>query len=127
MICVSQSAHDNYFIHRGFSDISIKVFAAFEHNLTSISEPAAQSMIKTFKQHDIDYTVWPIQGGGGPWTVVPNMFDVPCVRGGGIGGGAGKPIDEFVVIEGDGKIAGLAEAEKYFVDLLYNFAETMQA
>jgi acetylornithine deacetylase/succinyl-diaminopimelate desuccinylase-like protein len=111
----------------GFSDISINVFAAFEHNITSVSEPAAQSMIKTLKQWNIDYTVWPIQGGGGPWTVIPNMFNVPCVRGGAIGGGSGRPVDEYMVIEGDGKLAGLAETEKYFVDLLYNLVETMQA
>jgi len=112
---------------RGFSDIEINVFAAFSHNITSVSEPASHAMIKTMKQWNLNYTVWPIQGGGGPWTVIPNLFNVPCVRGGVIGGGAGGPVDEYMVIEGDGKLAGLAESEKYLVDLLYSFADTMTA
>jgi acetylornithine deacetylase/succinyl-diaminopimelate desuccinylase-like protein len=111
---------------KGFSDISINVFAAFEHSVTSASEPAAQAMIQTLKQANIDTTIWPIQGGGGPWTVIPNQFKVPCVRGGAIGGGSGRAVDEYMVIEGDGKLAGLAETEKFYVDLLYNLVETMK-
>jgi hypothetical protein len=56
---------------------------------------------------------------------VPNAFCVPCIRGGVIGGGAGSPVDEYMVIEGDGKIAGLAEAEKFMVDMLFAYAETL--
>src|SRR6187402_1470793 len=44
--------------------------------------------------------VWPIQPGGGPWTVVPNAFNVPCIRGGAIGGGGGGVTNEYLVIEG---------------------------
>ena len=32
-------------------------------------------------------------------------------------------VDEYMVIEGDGKVAGLAEVEKYLVDLVYNYAQ----
>ena len=109
----------------GFTDIDIDVYAAFSHNVTPVSAPASQAMLKTMKQYNLNYTVWPIQAGGGPWTVIPNKFNVPCVRGGAIGGGAGRPVDEYYVIEGDGKLAGMAEAEKYLVDLLYNLAETL--
>jgi hypothetical protein len=49
---------------------------------------------------------------------VPNAFGVPCLRGGVIGGGAASATDEYLVIEGNGKIAGLADAEKFHVDLL---------
>jgi acetylornithine deacetylase/succinyl-diaminopimelate desuccinylase-like protein len=112
---------------RGFSDIAISVYAAFSHNITPLSTPAVQAMIGTLQQWNVDHTVWPIQGGGGPWTVIPNRFGVPCVRGGAIGGGAGRPVDEYMVIEGDGKIAGLAEVEKYYVDLLYNLADSLAA
>ena len=55
---------------------------------------------------------------------MPNAFGVPCVRGGALGGGGGGATDEYLVIEGDGKVAGLAEAEKYHVDLLYNYARS---
>jgi hypothetical protein len=42
-----------------------------------------------------------------------------------IGGGSGSPVDEYMVIEGDGKIAGLADAEKFMVDMLFAYAETL--
>jgi len=83
-------------------------------------------MMQTLQQWNIEPTVWPIQGGGGPWTVIPNKFKVPCVRGGAIGGGSGRPVDEYMVIEGDGKLAGLAETEKYYVDLVYNLVNRLK-
>lgn len=110
---------------RGFQDIEINVFAAFSHNVTQVTEPASQAMISTMKQWNLKHTIWPIQGGGGPWTVIPNQFNVPCVRGGMIGGGAGRLVDEYYVIEGDGILAGMVEAEKYMVDLIFNLASTL--
>ena len=71
----------------------------------------------------VQSVIWPIQAGGGPWTVVPNTYGVPCIRGGVIGGGGRGNIDEYMVIEGDGKIAGLADAEKYMVDMLDNYVQ----
>jgi hypothetical protein len=56
---------------------------------------------------------------------VPNAFGVPCVRGGVIGGGSGGATDEYLVIESGGKVAGLAEAEKQHVDLLFNVARAL--
>lgn len=107
----------------GFSDIDLTVYAAFDYSQTSVSEPTVQSVLQTLNAWDVEASVWPIQAGGGPWTAVPNAFDVPCIRGGVIGGGGGT-IDEYLVIEGDGKVAGLADVEKYHVDLLYNVARS---
>ena len=83
-------------------------------------------MLKTLNAWKVDSEVWPIQSGGGPWTAVPNKFGVPCVRGSVIGGGAGRAVDEYMVIEGDGKMAGLADAEKFMVDLLFNYAKAIE-
>lgn len=110
---------------RGFGDISIDVYSAFDASQTSVSSPAVQATLATLADWGVTADVWPIQPGGGPWTVVPNAFNVPCVRGGAIGGGGGGVTDEYLVIEGDGKVAGLAEAEKYHVDLLYNVAKAL--
>ncbi len=108
---------------QGYSDIELEVFAAFSHSQTSLSEPAVQSTLKTLQDWRVQSVIWPIQAGGGPWTVVPNTYGVPCIRGGVIGGGGRGNIDEYMVIEGDGKIAGLADAEKYLVDMLDNYVQ----
>lgn len=106
----------------GFPDIQIQVYAAYAHSQTPASHPYVGAVLQTLEQWGIRPDVWPIQPGGGPWTAVPNAFGVPCIRGGVIGGGGGGAVNEFMVIEGDGKVAGLADVEKYHVDLLYNFA-----
>lgn len=106
----------------GFADIEIEVFAAFSHSLTPLSDPGVQATLQTLQAWDVEPVVWPIQGGGGPWTAVPNAFGVPCVRGGVIGGGGRGNVDEYMIIEGDGTIAGLADVEKYLVDLIYTYA-----
>jgi acetylornithine deacetylase/succinyl-diaminopimelate desuccinylase-like protein len=107
----------------GFNDIEMDVFASFSHSITDIEERPVQAMIQTLKNWNVNSLIWPIQGGGGPWTVIPNAFNVPCVRGGSIGGGVSRPVDEFIVIEGNRNISGLIESEKYMVDLVLNLAE----
>jgi len=108
----------------GCSDIEVKVYAAFGHAQTSAQEPVIQSALKILADWQVEATLWPIEAGGGPWTAVPNMFNVPCLRGGVIGGGNRSDNNEFMVIEGDGKVAELADVEKYLVDLIYNYART---
>ena len=110
---------------RGFVDIEIDVYAAFSHSLTSLSDPGVQATLQILRDWDVPAEIWPMQPGGGPWTVVPNAFNVPCVRGGVIGGGGRGNVDEYMVIEGDGKVAGLADVEKYLVDLVYNYAQAV--
>lgn len=110
----------------GFADIEIQVFASFSHSQTAYSEPAAQAVRRTLDNWDVQHVAWPIDAGGGPWTVVPNAFGVPCVRGGVPGGGGRGNVDEYMVIEGDGKVAGLADIEKYLVDLIYEVAGSIQ-
>ena len=110
----------------GFTDIEIQVFSAAGHSQTSLSEPAVQATLQTLDDWNVDTVVWPMQPGGGPWTVVPNAFQVPCVRGGAIGGGGRGNADEYMIIEGDGKVAGLAESEKYLVDLIYAIAQSIK-
>jgi acetylornithine deacetylase/succinyl-diaminopimelate desuccinylase-like protein len=109
----------------GFSDIRIDVLAAFDHSETPVTDPGVTSVLKTLGGWKVDYEVWPIQSGGGPWTAVPKAFGVPCVRGGVIGGGAARAADEYIVIEGDGKVAGLSEAEKFMVDMLFDYAAAL--
>jgi acetylornithine deacetylase/succinyl-diaminopimelate desuccinylase-like protein len=112
---------------RGFSDIAIDVFAAFSHSQTSAAEPVIQAALDTLGNWNTPAEVWPMQAGGGPWTAVPNAFGVPCLRGGVIGGGSGGATDEYLVIESGTKLAGLAETEKFHVDLLENFTRAAGA
>jgi len=109
---------------RGFTDIEIDVYASYSHSTTSVSDPAIQSVLQTLQRWDVPTDVWPIQAGGGPWTAVPSAMGVPCVRGGAIGGGNAAATDEYFVIESGNGIAGLADTEKFHVDLLFDYARS---
>jgi acetylornithine deacetylase/succinyl-diaminopimelate desuccinylase-like protein len=110
---------------RGFGDVALSVYAAFGHAQTPPDHPAVGAVLDTLADWRVDAEVWPIQAAGGPWTAVPNAGGGPMVRGGAIGGGAAGLVDEYLVIEGDGRVAGLAEAEKFHVDLLDRLARAL--
>ena len=101
--------------------------ADYDFNQAPCSFRSLDALKDTLHSWDVEPVVWPLNGGGGPWTAVANAFGVPCIRGGAIGGGGNGPgnIDEYLVIEGNGKVAGLAESEKYHVDALFNFAASL--
>jgi acetylornithine deacetylase/succinyl-diaminopimelate desuccinylase-like protein len=110
---------------RGFTDVAIDVFAAFGHSQTPVADPVIQAALQTLAERNVPADVWPIQAGGGPWTAVPNAVGVPCLRGGVVGGGSGGATDEYLIIESGSSIAGLADAEKHHVDLLFNYARSV--
>ena len=100
------------------------MYSAFGHAQTSPDHPAVRAVLDTLAAWRVDAELWPIQAAGGPWTAVPNACGVPMVRGGAIGGGGGT-VDEFLVIDGDGRVAGLGDAEKFHVDLLDRLARDL--
>ena len=92
--------------------------------LEFLRSPAVLAVLETLRAWQVNVKVWPIQAAGGPWTAVPRAFGVPMVRGGAIGGGGGVG-DEYLVSEGDGRVAGLADEEKFHVDLLDRLARAL--
>jgi hypothetical protein len=68
----------------------------------------------------------PRLAGSAPYYVFTDRLKLPMVAGAvGHGSGAHAP-DEYMVIEPKpgSKIAGLADVEKFYVDILYALAET---
>ena len=56
---------------------------------------------------------------------MPNALGVPCLRGAVPGGGTGGD-DEYLVIDGDERTAGLATTQKVHVDLMHAAAATLR-
>jgi acetylornithine deacetylase/succinyl-diaminopimelate desuccinylase-like protein len=108
----------------GFPDVALTTWSAFGHAQTPPDHPAVGAVLDTLRAWGAEAEVWPIQAAGGPWTAVPRALGVPLVRGGAIGGGGGA-VDEYLVVEGDGRVAGLADAEKFHVDLLDRLARVL--
>lgn len=108
----------------GFDDVELDVYAAFDHHRTDPGHPMVRGLTATLERQGYRSEVWPIQAGGGPWTAVPRAFGVPCVRGA-VPGGGRLGVDEYLVIDGDERIAGLAETERCHVEALVTVAAAL--
>lgn len=109
----------------GFSDITIRKLSGYPPAQTDVEAELVQSTIGVYKKHGHLPSISPRIGGSAPYYVFTDLLGLPLVAGGlGYGTGAHAP-NEYMVIEpkpGSG-IAGLAEVEKFYVDLLFALAE----
>lgn len=108
----------------GFSDIRIRKLAAYPAGQTSIEAPLVRAAIAVFNKWGSTKEVWPRSAGSAPFYQFTKRLELPMVFNGlGHGSGAHAP-NEYMVIEPaeDTGIAGLAEVEKAYVDLLYALA-----
>lgn len=110
----------------GFGDVGVNTLAAFDSHQTDPEHPMVKAAATTLERWDYKPIMWPIQAGGGPWNAVPNALGVPCLRGAVPGGGKGGD-DEYIVIESDAGISGLATMEKFHVDLLESVASALRS
>ncbi|MBM3450337.1 MAG: M20/M25/M40 family metallo-hydrolase [Armatimonadetes bacterium] len=107
----------------GFRDIGIKVMMSVGAQKLSIKDDLAQAALRVFKNWDIDPVVWPRRGASGPTGSFSQMLGLKVLGATGMSYASSHSAgNEFLVIEGDGKVGGLAELEKSYVDLLYSYA-----
>jgi acetylornithine deacetylase/succinyl-diaminopimelate desuccinylase-like protein len=109
----------------GFPDVGLEVHAAYDWYQTPIDNAFIRAATDTLKRHGYEYQAWPIQAYGGPWAHFGKVFQVPSLQGGAPGLGArAATSDEFFVLEGKDRVAGLAQLENYYVDFMRT-AETV--
>ena len=108
----------------GFADVRIHVYAAYNWGQTDPKSDVVVATLNTLRDYGYRAVVWPMVAFGGPWAHVPRTLGIPALRGAAIGfGDRAATSNEFLVIEGGGHVPGLAEVERYYVDLLYNYAD----
>jgi acetylornithine deacetylase/succinyl-diaminopimelate desuccinylase-like protein len=110
---------------KGFRDIEIRKLSGYPPAQTSVSTPLVRAAISVYNKYGLVPGVAPRIGGSAPYYIFTERLKLPLVSGGiGHGSGAHAP-NEYMVIEPTpgSKIAGLAEIEKFYVDLLYALTE----
>jgi acetylornithine deacetylase/succinyl-diaminopimelate desuccinylase-like protein len=108
----------------GFNDIRIRVHGAYNWGQTDPHADVVQATLKTLAAYGYPAVIWPMVAFGGPWAHVPKVLGIPALRNSGLGyGDRAATSNEYYVVEGDGNVPGLAETERFYVDLLYNYAE----
>ena len=108
----------------GFGDLEIRQLGGYPPAQTSVEAPLVEAAIRVYNKYGRTPDVSPRIGGSAPYYVFTDL-GLPLVAGGlGHGSGAHAPNEYMVIEPKDGSgIAGLAEIEKFYVDLLYALAE----
>ncbi len=114
---------EDHLTHHGYSDITIEKLAGVEYCLSSIEERIAQSLINAYRDIGAEAQIWPSSIATIPIYLFNREplgipFATGCV---GYGGHSHGP-DEYAVIEGKGKIEGLAGYEKLISSVILEYA-----
>ena len=109
---------------RGFQDIVIRKLSGYPPAQSSVDTPLARAMIGAYNRYGFTPTVAPRVAGSAPYYVFTDRLGLPMVSGGlGFGSGAHAPNEYMVVApSGGSRIAGLAQIEKFYVDMVYGLA-----
>jgi acetylornithine deacetylase/succinyl-diaminopimelate desuccinylase-like protein len=107
----------------GFEDIVIRKLEGYPAAQTSIEATLVQAAIGVFNKYGHTPVVWPRLAGSAPFYEFTDRLQLPMVFGGlGHGSGAHAPNEYMVIEPSNPRVAGLAEVEKGYVDLLYALA-----
>jgi acetylornithine deacetylase/succinyl-diaminopimelate desuccinylase-like protein len=109
---------------QGFTDIELRKLSGYPPAQTSVEAPLVRATIGVFAKRGLVPTVSPRIAGSAPYYLFTDRLKLPMIAAGlGYGTGAHAP-NELMVIEpkAGSKIGGLAEQEKFYVDLIHAVA-----
>jgi acetylornithine deacetylase/succinyl-diaminopimelate desuccinylase-like protein len=108
----------------GYRDIKIVSLDPYEWSKTSLNEPLVQATIQAYQRLGYEPEIWPHNASSVPYHLFNrDPLHLPFCDGGlGHGGRAHAP-DEYFVIEGNNKVAGLTACEKSYVAILDAYAK----
>ncbi|MEO5581015.1 MAG: M20/M25/M40 family metallo-hydrolase [Gemmatimonadaceae bacterium] len=110
---------------KGFTDVVVRKLSGYPPAQTSVTAPLVRAALSVYNKYGHPTSVAPRLAGSAPYYVFTDRLKLPLVAGGiGHGSGAHAP-NEYMVLEpkAGSRIAGLAQVEKFYVDLLYALAE----
>ncbi len=108
---------------KGFSDLELRLIGGgMEWSQTSVKEPVVEAVLSVYRAAGIEPMVWPRSAGSSPQYEYTRKLGLPAC-GGGLGhGGRAHADDEYIVIEGNDRVAGIVMAEQSIVDILFTYA-----
>jgi acetylornithine deacetylase/succinyl-diaminopimelate desuccinylase-like protein len=102
----------------GFAEVEIAASGAYNGSRVRRDAPIVRAAEALFAAHGSEIVWWPATGGGGPWSVFAEEFGMSVLRDVGLGHGRASATDEYLVIDGDGRVGGV-------VDMALSHAEFM--
>ena len=110
---------------QGFGDVVLRKLSGYPAAQSSVEAPLVRAAIGVFNKAGLVPTVAPRLAGSAPYYVFTERLKLPMVAAG-LGHGSGQHApNEFMVVnpKPGSRLAGLAQIEKFYVDLLYALAE----
>jgi acetylornithine deacetylase/succinyl-diaminopimelate desuccinylase-like protein len=93
-----------------------------EWSQTSVRESVVQAVLSVYRKYGLEPQIWPRHAGSTPEHQFTRRLGLPAVSGGLGHGGRAHSDDEYLVIEGNARVAGIVRAEQSFADILYAYA-----
>jgi acetylornithine deacetylase/succinyl-diaminopimelate desuccinylase-like protein len=122
-VATQQKLVEEHLQKHGFGDLEYRSMGGGdEWSQTSVHEPLVQSLLAIYRAHHVEPAVWPRSPASTPEAQYTRKLGLPAVRGGMGHGGNEHGDDEYIVIEGTDKVAGIVQAEQSIVDLLFTYA-----
>ena len=108
---------------RGYADLDVRLMGGGEWSQTPPDAPIVQAAVAGLRDLEVEPEVWPRNVGFFPAYLFNRApLDLPfCAAGLGHGGRAHSP-DEYFVLDGNDRVAGLAGCEKSYAAILFQFA-----
>lgn len=108
----------------GYPDISITPLEATMADLPlALDDELLQASMRVFKEWKVEPVIWPRRGAGGPTGFFSKLLGLKMLNTTGMSFASGhSEANEYMVVEGNERVGGLAELEKSTVDLLYSYA-----
>lgn len=108
----------------GYKDIKMtEIDTGYDWCRCSVKVPVVQAIIRSFEEFMEKPSVWPTSGGSVPFYVFNRILGLPFTMGGiGHSDLAHSP-NEYMVAEGNKKIAGLDDIEKFMVHFMNEFGQ----
>ena len=109
----------------GFEDIVIRKLSGYPAAQTSVQSGLSQSVIAVYNKYTEGLSIQPRIAGSAPFYQFTERLELPLVPAGlGYGTGQHAPNEILLIEPKEGvKVAGLADIEKSYVDLIYSLAE----
>lgn len=107
----------------GYSDIMLKeIDTGYDWCSMSVKAPIVQAMLRCYRAFGHKPEIWPTSGGAVPFYVFNRILKLPFTMGG-IGHSAlPHSPNEYMVIQGNKKVASLTDTEKFNVRFMDEFA-----
>lgn len=113
---------------QGYADIKLTKLSGYPASQTSVSAPLVQAAISVFSKYGATPKLSPRIAGSAPFYQFTERLNLPMIPAGlGFGSGAHAPNEVMVVESNDTSgVAGLADIEKSYVDILYALSKAAE-